>query len=64
LIWIIVHHGISLLTPDHFSEVSVLDLLGDDGRNSISDGRPVPEAHVAFSVEGNGLKVDSYICFC
>lgn len=31
---------------------SVLDLLGDDGLNSNTEENPVPEAHVAFSVEG------------
>ncbi|KAH7542831.1 hypothetical protein FEM48_Zijuj02G0116600 [Ziziphus jujuba var. spinosa] len=33
---------------------SVLDLLGDDGLNSNTEENPVPEAHVAFSVEGLG----------
>ncbi|KAL5710062.1 hypothetical protein ACHQM5_020671 [Ranunculus cassubicifolius] len=34
--------------------ISVLDLLGDDGINENSQGSPVHEAHVAFSIEGLG----------
>ncbi|XP_038988904.1 uncharacterized protein LOC113460917 isoform X2 [Phoenix dactylifera] len=36
------------------NEVSILDLLGDDGPKGKPEGRSVPEAHVAFSVEGLG----------
>ncbi|KAF6166128.1 hypothetical protein GIB67_023838, partial [Kingdonia uniflora] len=35
-----------------FQELSVLDLLGDDGPNAKSERSTVHEAHVAFSVEG------------
>ncbi|PON36400.1 hypothetical protein TorRG33x02_349400 [Trema orientale] len=35
-------------------QLSVLDLLGDDGLNGNMEGTPVHEAHVAFSVEGLG----------
>ncbi|KAF6143043.1 hypothetical protein GIB67_041111 [Kingdonia uniflora] len=37
-----------------FQELSVLDLLGDDGPNTKSERSTVHEAHVAFSVEGLG----------
>ncbi|KAF9598861.1 hypothetical protein IFM89_031981 [Coptis chinensis] len=36
------------------AELCVLDLLGDDGPNENSEGSPVHESHVAFSVEGLG----------
>ncbi|XP_077232846.1 uncharacterized protein LOC143872331 [Tasmannia lanceolata] len=36
------------------NKFSVFDLLGDDGFHGCSEGRPVQEAHVAFSVEGLG----------
>ncbi|KAK9279014.1 hypothetical protein L1049_012689 [Liquidambar formosana] len=39
-------------TTDH--PLSVLDLLGDDGQNGHTEGNPVHEAHVSFSVEGLG----------
>ncbi|KAG1371488.1 hypothetical protein COCNU_16G005820 [Cocos nucifera] len=35
-------------------EVSILDLLNDDGPQGNPKGRSVPETHVAFSVEGLG----------
>ncbi|KAF5191195.1 hypothetical protein FRX31_019219 [Thalictrum thalictroides] len=38
----------------NFQELSVLDLLGDDGPNENSEGTQIHEAHVAFSVEGLG----------
>lgn len=34
------------------TEQSVFDLLIDDGPNGNSEGSPVHEAHVAFSLEG------------
>lgn len=36
----------------YFSEISVFDLLGDDGLSNNFERSPVREAHVAFSVEG------------
>lgn len=42
--------------PSLFSpELSVFDLLGDDGPYGNLEGSPVYEAHVAFSVEGKAL---------
>ncbi|XXG40012.1 hypothetical protein AAC387_Pa01g0830 [Persea americana] len=37
------------------NQLSVLDLLGDDGFSGCSEQRSAHEAHVAFSVEGLGL---------
>lgn len=36
----------------YFSEISVFDLLADDGPSGNLEASPVHEAHVAFSVEG------------
>lgn len=42
--------------PSLFSpELSVFDLLGDDGSSSDLEKIPVYEAHVAFAVEGKAL---------
>ncbi|RVX22946.1 hypothetical protein CK203_008395 [Vitis vinifera] len=54
------HRKFILLTffpfPSLFSpELSVFDLLGDDGPYGNLEGSPVYEAHVAFSVEGKAL---------
>ncbi|KAJ9565117.1 hypothetical protein OSB04_001083, partial [Centaurea solstitialis] len=43
------------MSTDHIDhKLSVIDMLGDDGQNSISRGNLVHEDHVAFSVEGLG----------
>ncbi|XP_024981008.1 uncharacterized protein LOC112517869 [Cynara cardunculus var. scolymus] len=43
------------MITDHVDHnLSVVDMLGDDGQNSISRGSLVHEDHVAFSVEGLG----------
>ncbi|XP_042515168.1 uncharacterized protein LOC122089476 [Macadamia integrifolia] len=37
------------------NQLSILDVLGDDGPNSNAEESPIREAHVAFSVEGLGI---------
>ncbi|XP_074282632.1 uncharacterized protein LOC141607164 isoform X2 [Silene latifolia] len=39
---------------DSSNQTSILDIIGDDGPTNTSDGKPVQEAHVAFSVDGLG----------
>ncbi|KAK9724448.1 hypothetical protein RND81_05G072800 [Saponaria officinalis] len=41
-------------TIDSSIPTSILDIVGDDGPTDSSEGKPVHEAHVAFSVEGLG----------
>ncbi|KAK9726621.1 hypothetical protein RND81_05G227300 [Saponaria officinalis] len=41
-------------TIDSSIPTSILDIVGDDGPTNSSEGKPVHEAHVAFSVEGLG----------
>uniref|UniRef100_A0A7C9EI01 Uncharacterized protein n=2 Tax=Opuntia streptacantha TaxID=393608 RepID=A0A7C9EI01_OPUST len=36
------------------NQLSILDLIGDDGATTASEGNPAHEAHVAFSIEGLG----------
>lgn len=47
--------------PFSFPEATVLDLLRDDG--PYSNGRSTPETHVALSVDGNALIINSLVCY-
>lgn len=45
----------------HLSGISIFDLLGDDGMVGRSEGSPMKEAHVAFSVDGTDCQLGNFI---